>query len=50
MKASLKKRMSAYLIDIIIMLIILGFISIFYKPTNETLNKKANLSKNKILI
>jgi len=43
MKASLKKRMSAYLIDIIIMLIILGFISIFYKPTNETLNNNLNL-------
>ncbi len=43
MKASLKKRMTAYLIDIIIMLIILGFISILYKPNNEVLNNSINL-------
>lgn len=43
MKASLKKRMSAYLIDIIIMLIILGFISILYKPDNIALNNNLNL-------
>ncbi len=43
MKASLKKRTTAYLIDIIIMLIILGFISIFYKPDNIILNKSLNL-------
>jgi len=43
MKASLKKRMSAYLIDIIIMLIILGFINILYKPDNTLLNDNLNL-------
>lgn len=43
MKAPLKKRMSAYLIDIIIMLIIIGFISILYKPDNLTLNNNLNL-------
>lgn len=43
MKASLKKRMTAYLIDIIIMLIILGFISVLYKPDDITLNNNLNL-------
>lgn len=43
MKASLKKRMTAYLIDIIIMLIILGFINILYKPDNTLLNDNLNL-------
>lgn len=37
MKAPLKKRMTAYLIDIIIIIAILGFISIFYKPDNSSL-------------
>jgi len=43
MKASLKKRITAYLIDIIIMLIILGFISVLYKPDDITLNNNLNL-------
>lgn len=43
MKASLKKRMTAYLIDIIIMLIILGFISVLYKPDDITFNNNLNL-------
>ncbi len=43
MKASLKKRMTAYLIDIIIMLAILGLINILYKPDNTSLNNNLNL-------
>lgn len=43
MKASLKKRITAYLIDIIIMLIILGFISVLYKPDDITFNNNLNL-------
>lgn len=43
MKASLKKRMTAYLIDIIIMLAILGLINILYKPDNTMLNNDLNL-------
>ncbi len=43
MKASLKKRMTAYLIDIIILLILLGLISLLYKPDNTALNNSMDL-------
>lgn len=43
MKASLKKRMTAYLIDIIIIIVILGFIGIFYKTDNSNLQSSMNL-------
>jgi len=42
-RASLKKRMTSYLIDIIIMLIILGLIGLLYKPTNIELNNNLDL-------
>ena len=42
MKAPLTKRIKAYLIDIIIILIFLGLIGIFYVPDNTLLNDKMN--------
>lgn len=44
MKASLKKRMIAYLIDLIILLVILGLISLFYKPEISQLNNAMDLN------
>ena len=43
MKAPLKKRMTAYLIDIIIIIVILGFIGVFYKPDNSNLQSNMDL-------
>lgn len=43
MKASLKKRMTAYLIDIIIIIVILGFIGVFYKTDNGSLQSSMDL-------
>ncbi len=43
MKAPLKKRIVSYLIDIIILLVILGFINIFYNPDNTALNKQMDM-------
>lgn len=43
MKAQLKKRMTAYLIDIIIIIAVLGLISIFYKVDNSSLQSNMDL-------
>lgn len=43
MKASLKKRTNAYLIDIIVLLVFLGLISILYTPDNTSLNNQMDL-------
>ena len=43
MKASLKKRMNAYLIDLIILLIVLSLIGFLYTPNNVSLNSQMDL-------
>ena len=45
MKASLKKRMNAYLIDLIILLIVLSLIGFLYTPNNVSLNNDHYLKK-----
>lgn len=43
MKASLKKRMNAYLIDLILLLIVLSLIGFLYTPNNDSLNSQMDL-------